>query len=69
MAAVAQLESLFAMKTPTRKQVVILLAVFVALAMLLVLGTGERDVPSGRYRVSLAPFFRVDVAPTRSWMV
>ena len=52
----------------TRKnKITILVAVPVGLLGLLLLVTGERD-GSGRFRVGFAPFLRVDIAPTSTWM-
>ena len=55
------------MNALTRKKVMIIMAIFIALTALLVIGTGERH--AGRYRAGLAPLFRMSVAPANNWQV
>src|ERR1043166_9372763 len=55
------------MAMPRKKKVVIVLAVCVSLVGVILL-IGEHDA-SGRFRVGFAPFLRVDIAPTSTWMV
>lgn len=57
------------MDTSRRKKVVMFVAIFIALIVLLIVGTGERDMQSGRFRVGFAPLFRVDAAPSDRWKV
>jgi hypothetical protein len=48
---------------------VIFVAIFIASIVLLIVGTGERDTQSNRFRLGFAPLVRIDAAPTDRWKV